>query len=265
MYLSLQTYRPLDCFRSAQARLGQLWKAETAGWREQALKVGRAALQAILIAAALIADFAIIPAALAYQAINRKKEPSSPPILPLNPPSQTLVLPNPEITERALAHPYPHGLPQGADGIDEERYFRQAIQGSLEEMTPGRADYFRQLLEYGGMDEEGDPGDIDIYRWVAECALIQTALCRLHGLQEIPLFVQEGLERAGDIEDLVQDLRTLPRSECAALVLKARAPDSDWSLTPGLKRLLNRLHGLGQTLSMSRRIKEVHFRVYPIQ
>jgi hypothetical protein len=259
MDLSLQTYRPFDCSRAAQNRMRELGKTEAAGWKEQALKAGKIALQAILIVAALIADFALIPAALAFQAIKGKKEPDIQPNLP------TQILPNPELAEQALAHPYPQGLPRGADGIDEEPYFRHAVESSLEAMDPTRADYFRQLLAYGGMDEEGNPGDHDIYRWAAECSVIQAALCMLHGENEIPLFIREGLERAGAVHGLAQELRALPRRECAALVLKARAPDSEWTLTPGLKQVINRIHALGQTLSMSQRIKELHFRAYPIQ
>lgn len=265
MVLSLQTYRPFDCCRSAQNRLRELGKTEAAGWKEQALKAGKIALQAILIVAALIADFALIPAALAFQAIKGKNEPGINPNHPIIPPLPTQILPSPQLAEQALAHPYPQGLPRGAEGIDEEPYFRHAVESSLEAMNPTRADYFRQLLAYGGMDEEGNPGDHDIYRWVAECSVIQAALCMLHGENEIPLFIREGLERAGAIHDLAQELRALPRRECAALVLKARAPDSNWTLPPDLKQVINRVHALGQTLSMSQRIKELHFRTYPIQ
>lgn len=265
MDLSLQTYRPFDCFRAAQNRLGEVWETGAAGWRELALKTGRVALHAILTAAALIADFALIPAALAYRAIKGKKEPITLPSPPNIPPPPTPVLPNPEISERVLAHPFPQGLPQGAEGIDEEAYFRQAVEASLNEMEPGRAAYFRQLLDYGGMDEEGNPGDHDIYRWVAECALVQAALCLLHGENGTPHFVQEGVERAGALIGFAQELRALPRQERAALVLKARAPDSAWTVTPNIKAALNRLHAMGQTLSMSMKIKEIHYKVYPIQ
>jgi len=197
---------------------------------------------------------------------------------PLHPPAPPPRVPTEEEIARALATPFrnlygaipiPIHLKNAEWVVDPDRYLAQAVTASFDYLSPEKAAYYRELLRFGGMNEAGEDGEIEVYLWIAQCTILRYLLASRFEEEDCPEYLRPYMEGNVDERDNLEAISlaidALDRDQKAALILQVYNPEVKWAMEPIAKRLFEfQICGLAQNLSRNGVFLESIGRVYPI-
>ncbi len=274
--LSLTIYQPFDHTKFIHSNLKDICRERSPSYLKTAKNVGLIALHIILLLPALILDAIYVVAKLLCgrcvkkaipQPERMEKAPIRPP-LPIPP-----KVPNAEERKRALASPFSAlheeiPIPRNDLGeVDSDRYLTQAVDVAYHYLPQEKAAYYRELLRFGGMNEAGDPGEIEVYLWIAECAILRYLLAdRFDCPGYLTGYRDHSVDGRDSLEDLFLALDALLPEQKAALILQVYNPQIKWALQANTKRLFEfQIWGLAQHLSRNPDFLQSVRRVYPVE
>lgn len=289
--LSIAAYQPFEFTKYLYSNVKDLCRESSPSYLKTAIKVGLIALHVLLMLPALILDAIFIGAKLLCGRCAKREIPYTPPPDPVRirtepfdtqaeePPEEAPfrqiakrvppTVPNAEEIQRALANPFRETFPvlNDAGEVDPDRYLTEAVDGACQYLTPEKAAYYRELLRFGGMKEDGDPGEIEVYLWIAECTILRYLLAFQF---ECPAYLKNYRDHSVDgresLEELSLTIDALLPDQKAALILQVYNPQIKWALDQNTKRIFEyQIWGLAEHLSRNPEFLQSVRRRYPVQ
>ncbi|HSX38591.1 MAG TPA: hypothetical protein VLE95_07160 [Chlamydiales bacterium] len=296
---SPSTYKPFSFCRHLEAYHSSLCRRETHSCLDTAKKVTQIVWTLlVLMPAFIVIDVLLFIPTLPYRTVCVRSAPPLPqaqrvligapaPALPAAPPIERLeapaALPLPPVqvqqapappppkepneyeVEDLIRNPYPNGH------FPNNGYFlSDSIRGVLARMNLVKRNQYRELLENRGVDNRGEPGEIEIFHWAAGCVLMEYIRYATHAgyHANVPDFLEYHLRirqenQPKTLVDLINDYRLLPNKQKAALINQIRFPEEVWNLDEDARSLRQDIQAIALLMTRNQQFTGPLGRAFP--